>query len=494
MHPAPDVASLLVEGVPTDSAENRQIPGVSRMSRAGITRKSFLKLAGGFALGAGLLDTVACGPAAPGGTSGATGATAAPAGTSGGQVTLRFMTHNTLEKPAGDYLRQVVDAFQTAHPNIKIAVEDTPNADVFTKLTAAAAGGDIPDVIDAQNGGIAGFQSLNAALDITDRVKQAGLEDLIYPAYLQGSRTVDGRYLALPLYGGSDALYYRTDYFQEAGLDPSKPPRTWPDLANAATKLTQADKGRYGMALYGKVHTIRVLYFMEQAGPDGNMLRRESGSDKWDILVNSPDSQKAWQFLVDLARVQKAVPPNVVEMDYPAVVSAFAGGNIAMMTTGPWGAQTLIATNQDLDGKFGVGPFPTPDGKAPVLQNGPVIYGIGRTSQHPDEAFEFLKWMCVDHNADFTVKAGYGPTIKSAAEMPEVKNDRYLPVFLEEAKTSVAEPFLNLPEWPKMMDAYTAEWQAALTGAKPVKDAVNASANQFAGILGQSAVLKYPTT
>jgi ABC-type glycerol-3-phosphate transport system substrate-binding protein len=456
-----------------------------------LTRKSFLKLAGGLVLGGGLLNTLAC-SSAPSAGSGAASATTAPATTSGGQVTLRFMTHNTLEKPAGDYLRQVVDAFQVAHPNIKIAVEDTPNADVFTKLTAAAAGNDIPDIIDAQNGGIAGFQALNAALDITDRVKQAGLEDKIFPAYLQGSRSADGRYLALPLYGGSDALYYRTDYFQEAGLDPTKPPRTWSELADAAAKLTKADKGRYGMALYGKIHTIRVLYFMEQAGPEGNMLRQQPGSNTWEILVNSPDSQKAWQFLVDLARVQKAVPPNVVEMDYPAVVSAFAGGNVAMMTTGPWGAQTLVATNKELEGKFAVGPFPTPDGKAPVLNNGPVIYGIGRTTQHPDEAFEFLKWLCVDHNADFTVKAGYGPTIKAAAEAPEVKNDRFLPVFMEEAKTAVVEPYLTLKEWPKMMDAYTPEWQAALSGSKSVKDATNAAAKRFAEILGDAAVLKYP--
>ena len=465
------------------------------MANGVLTRKSFLKLAGGFVLGGGLLNTLACSsaPSAGSGTAGAgADATAAPATTSGGQVTLRMMTHNTLEKPAGDYLRQVIEGFQVANPSIKIAVEDTPNADVFTKLTAAAAGNDIPDIIDAQNGGIAGFQALNAALDITDRVKQAGLENTIFPAYLQGSRTADGRYLALPLYGGSDALYYRTDYFQAAGLDPAKPPRTWAELADAASKLTQADKGRYGMALYGKIHTIRVLYFMEQAGPEANMLRQQQGSDKWEILVNSPDSQKAWQFLVDLARVQKAVPPNVVEMDYPAVVSAFAGGNVAMMTTGPWGAQTLIATNPDLDGKFAVGPFPTPDGKPPVLQNGPVIYGIGRTTQHPEEAFAFLKWLCVDHNADFTVKAGYGPTVKAAADLPAVKNDKYLPVFMEEANNAVVEPFLTLKEWPKLMDAYTPEWQAALSGGKSVKDATIAAAKQFAQIMGDAAVLKYP--
>jgi hypothetical protein len=43
-----------------------------------------------------------------------------------------------------------------------------------------------------------------------------------------------------------------------------------------------------------------------------------------------------------------------------------------------------------------------------------------------------------------------------------------------------------------MMDAYTPEWQAALSGGKSVKDATNAAAKQFAQILGDAAVPKYP--
>ncbi len=63
----------------------------------------------------------------------------------------------------------------------------------------------------------------------------------------------------------------------------------------------------------------------------------------WTILVNSPESIEAIEFMVSLARDAKAVPPNVVEMDYPANVAAFSGGNISMLTTGPWGAQTFMA-------------------------------------------------------------------------------------------------------------------------------------------------------
>ena len=84
---------------------------------------------------------------------------------------------------------------------------------------------------------------------------------------------------------------------------------------------------------------------MQNNGPDGEMLRLDRDSGIWTILVNSPDSIGAIEYMVSLARDLKVVPPNVVEMDYPANVAAFSAGNISMLTTGPWGAQTFIGTN-----------------------------------------------------------------------------------------------------------------------------------------------------
>ena len=84
------------------------------------------------------------------------------------------------------------------------------------------------------------------------------------------------------------------------------------------------------------------------------MLRLNRDTGIWTILVNSPESIEAIEFMVSLAREHQVVPPNVVEMDYPANVAAFAGGNISMLTTGPWGAQTFIGTNPEIEGKFAV--------------------------------------------------------------------------------------------------------------------------------------------
>ncbi|HEY8448333.1 MAG TPA: ABC transporter substrate-binding protein [Thermomicrobiales bacterium] len=457
----------------------------------GVTRRDLLKTGAAAAAGA----AVAAGAAlVPNAASAAPSPRRAPYVRRQETVTLRFMTHNTLEKPAGDVLKEMIAEFEAENPNIKIQLDEVPNADVLTKLTAYAEGNDLPDIIDGQFG-LSSFISLNAALDITDRIDAEGLRDSFIPVALQAAMDSEGRILGMPLYTGTDALYYRIDHFEEAGLDPNSPPRTWDELVEVAKALTNPRAGRYGFGMYGKTHTQRVIHFMQNNGPDGEMLRLDRESGIWTILCNSPDSIGAVQYLVDLALVHKVVPPNVVEMDYPANVSAFAGGNISMLTTGPWGAQTFIGTNPELEGKFAVAIHPTPDGSTPKLRQGSLVYAIGRTTKYPDEAFKFLKWIAHDRQSYFAAKAGYGPTTKAALEDPAIAEDPFLSVFLEQSLTAVVEPYeVELPEWNRIKDLFDPEWQAALIGDKDVTTAMNTAAQHFKDVLGDRAELKYPVS
>lgn len=419
---------------------------------------------------------------------------AAPAVIQSDPVTLRFMTHNTLEQPAGEVLKTMIAEFEEQNPDIKIQVEEVPNADILTKLTAYSEANDLPDVLDGQFG-LASFINLDAALDITDRVDAEGLRESFIPVALQAGIDSEGRILGLPFYTGTDALYYRTDHFEEAGLDPNVPPKTWQELADMAAALTNPRAGRYGFGMYGKTHTVRCIHFMQNNGPDGEMLRYDPETRIWTILVNSPDSIGAIEFMVSLARDRKVVPPNVVEMDYPANVAAFSGGNISMLTTGPWGAQTFIGTNPEIEGKFKVAIHPTPNGDTPVLRQGSLIYAVSRTTKYPDEAFRFLKWFTHDRQPYFAANAKYGPTTKAALEDPAIAEDPFLSVFLEQSLTAVVEPYeVQLGDWNKLKDQFDPEWQAALIGDKDVTAALNTAAGKFAEILGDRAVLKYPVS
>jgi sn-glycerol 3-phosphate transport system substrate-binding protein len=52
--------------------------------------------------------------------------------------------------------------------------------------------------------------------------------------------TADGKMLSMPLNSSTPILYYNKDAFKKAGLDPSKPPRTWPEVGDYGKRLQAA--------------------------------------------------------------------------------------------------------------------------------------------------------------------------------------------------------------------------------------------------------------
>ena len=56
--------------------------------------------------------------------------------------------------------------------------------------------------------------------------------------------------------------------------------------------------------MYGKTHTVRCIHFMQNNGPDGEMMRLDRDTGIWTILVNSPDSIEAIEFMSAGARPQ----------------------------------------------------------------------------------------------------------------------------------------------------------------------------------------------
>ena len=60
------------------------------------------------------------------------------------------------------------------------------------------------------------------------------------PAVTGYYTTADGRMLSLPLNSSTPVIYYNKDAFKKAGLDPNKPPKTWPEMGEYGKKLQAA--------------------------------------------------------------------------------------------------------------------------------------------------------------------------------------------------------------------------------------------------------------
>ena len=52
--------------------------------------------------------------------------------------------------------------------------------------------------------------------------------------------TTDGKMLSMPFNSSTPVLWWNKDAFKKAGLDPEVPPKTWPEVAEAAKKLIAA--------------------------------------------------------------------------------------------------------------------------------------------------------------------------------------------------------------------------------------------------------------
>lgn len=68
----------------------------------------------------------------------------------------------------------------------------------------------------------------------------------VNPTVMKVLKSFDGHIYAVPFFQVAVALYFRKDFFLEAGLDPTKPPETWDDFYRACQRLTTADGSRKG--------------------------------------------------------------------------------------------------------------------------------------------------------------------------------------------------------------------------------------------------------
>ena len=152
-------------------------------------------------------------------------------------LTLRYCWGGEGEVKA---MEKVIQAWNSAHPEIQ--VKGISGNIKTEEIAAAVAGGAPPDmVIMCDNGAIAGFAHDKVIMPLDDILTSIGADKSdIIPASLKWTQ-YQGKQYGLPFGQDTWALYYNTDMFTAAGLDPTKPPTTPDQLWEYAAKLTKVN-------------------------------------------------------------------------------------------------------------------------------------------------------------------------------------------------------------------------------------------------------------
>ena len=114
----------------------------------------------------------------------------------------------------------------------------------FAAAIAAFRAGNAPHVLQVFEVGTASMMaSKGAIVPVSEVMKRAGVafDPSVYVPAVSGYYTApNGQMLSLPFNSSTTVFHYNKDAFKAAGLDPEKPPTTWPEVARAAATLKAA--------------------------------------------------------------------------------------------------------------------------------------------------------------------------------------------------------------------------------------------------------------
>ncbi len=350
-------------------------------------------------------------------------------------VTLTFGLWDKYQEPI---LREIANKFEEQNSNIKIDIQLTPFGQYWTKLEAAATGEVLPDIFWINGPNIVKYASNGILLPINDKVKEDNMDLSLYPESLVKLYTVDDKLYGIPKDWDLTALWYNKKLFDEKGVEYPNENWTWNDMVEAARKLTDKEKGVYGIA--ARPDTQEGLYnSIPQSG--GFIIsedRKKSG-------YSSPEAIEGTQRWIDL--IKDGLSPTIEEMSDTSEIDMFKAERLAMVNAASWDVPVFME-NELIKDHIDLTVMPL------IKERAAVIHGlsnvISANTKHPKEAWEFVKFLGGKEANEIWAKSGV--VIPARMDVLDIWKKTYpnlnLQAYIDELDYSIMYPTSkNTPKW-----------------------------------------------
>lgn len=374
----------------------------------------------------------------------------------------------------GDWQKSVAKAFMEKYPNVTIEFEHLPWNGGPEKVNVAIASKTQPDVLEDGTARGFGYAGRGALIALDDYFTKEELADYTDGAWDLGKYT-DGKHYLFPWAHVPQHLLINKDLFKKAGADgliPQNEEKSWTyDEFKNALKAVSKLQGVYPTAIYAG---------NEQGDSCTNAIIWGYGAtifnDTFDkIVFNSPEGVKGVEFMQSLLK-DKLAMPGAETLKATDAIELFKQQKIAVAITGGPGNYAAVANDvkagkiQGFEMDWAM--YPTAPGAKPAFYANPVgllAFKSGNADQEK-MAVELAKFATDTENSKALAAIKLLPLRKSAGDL--YPGDAYMG-WCSKIMKYARDPGLASPAYAQMRAALFPEMQAAYTGAKTAKQALD---------------------
>lgn len=306
-------------------------------------------------------------------------------GSSGGVVNLTFRQFDPPDQISG--LQKAVDSWNGKNPNIQVKLETLTDADGAKQFAREANSGSGPDVIQIANANVKDLANPKILLPVDDTAGKNPADTPLDKFLSLDMVQFDDKTWALPWTVDTFALVYQPDLLEQTGVSV---PKTWEDLAADGVKTAQNGK-RSGFCFPGgsspaSGQWFPINYYLWSHG--GSLVTNEDGQWKVgatvDQLAGTVDYFNGLFTSGATASSFKAID----QLTDPQITNGVVQGTCAMTMMAPQTFRNARANDDSLQ------TAPAPEGLVDGNTHlGGRSLGINASSEHPEEAWQFIKYL-----------------------------------------------------------------------------------------------------
>jgi len=374
------------------------------------------------------------------------------------KTVVEFWTTDNEEERV-DVYEAIAAAYMAEHPEVDVRIVPIEEAGVTQRMATALAANRPPDLIRMGVERVAAFAA-DGILDedAAEAVIQAvGEEDFREGPLQMVTNPATGRYAAVPFDGWIQAIWYRGDSFEEAGLDA---PLTWDDIDAACDALPGQGNLLYALTLGTDPGQNYGHQVFEQVAISNNAWPFD---EEGNVTMNTPEMIAALEFYTGLQRCALPGPQywrgarEAYELDQAGMLfySTYIMDDLVDGSGLEGGGNVEIAV-EDLAGMTGFAPMMEgPNGSASYGQLVTMAIPVGAAPEAQDVAAWFLTGQ---NYQDVLALAPFGkvPVLESAVEGWSALSP-YFENYSDETLSQIANGYETMQRWLFRPDYDTTE-------------------------------------